>query len=169
MDRLLDTAAGSVTYRDIRDSIAAEVRAEMRNPVVETFRNLRRMDAYEIANFDPLRPIRLGESFVAPDDFDDFDDSSVDSATGGRKPRSPNRYFYRIGEYETSTFYREFLSNQPVRSPCGRMVTLREMTDKTSRDSKSSFRAWFRMPLFKVLEIVDPFIAEGWVGLTHHC
>jgi hypothetical protein len=25
------------------------------------------------------------------------------------------------------------------------------------------------MPLFKVLDIVDRFIAEGWVGLWHHC
>jgi hypothetical protein len=138
----------------------------MHDPVVETFRNLWRMDAYEIVNFDPLRPSLLGESFVAPDDFDDL---SVDSTTGGRKPRSPNSYFYRIGEYETSTFYREFLSDQLVRSPCGRMIILREMTDRTSRDPKSSFRAWFCMPLFKVREIVDRFIAEGWVGLTHHC
>jgi len=159
MDRLFDTATGSVTYRDIRDAIAAEIRADIRNPVVETFRNLRRMNQSEIMDFDPLRPSLLGESFVAPDDLDDY--SSVGSDMGGRKPRSPNRYFYRIGEYESSTFYREFLSDQPVRSLCGRMITLREMTDRTSRDPKSSFHVWFRMPLFKVLEIVDRFIAEG--------
>jgi len=126
------------------------------------------MNRSEIMNFDPLRPtFLLGESFVAPDDLDDY--SSDGSAMGGRKPRLPNRYFYRIGEYESSTFYREFLSDQPVRSSCGRMITLREMTDQTSRDPKSAFRAWFRMPLFKVLEIVDRFIAEGWIGITHHC
>jgi hypothetical protein len=33
----------------------------------------------------------------------------------------------------------------------------------------STFRAWFRMPLYKVVEIADRFILEGWIGLSHHC
>ncbi len=74
-----------------------------------------------------------------------------------------------IGQYETSSFYKEFLSDEPVRAPSGRMVSVREMTDHMSRNPKSSFRSWFRMPLFMVTSIVGRFIAEGWVVLTHHC
>jgi hypothetical protein len=38
-----------------------------------------------------------------------------------------------------------------------------------SRNSKSAFRAWFQMPLYKVEELVDRFIREGWATVTHHC
>ncbi len=48
-------------------------------------------------------------------------------------------------------------------------MSVREMTDHTSRNPKSSFRTWFRVPLFMVSCIVGRFIAEGWAGLTHHC
>jgi hypothetical protein len=94
-----------------------------------------------------------------------------ESVTGREKPRlcvSP-KYFHRIGQYETSSFYEEFLLDERVRAPSGRMVSVREMMDHTSRNPKSSFRSWFRMPLFMVSSIVGRFIAEGWVGLTHHC
>ncbi len=91
--------------------------------------------------------------------------------TGREKPRlcaSP-KYFHRIGNYETSSFYKEFLLDEHVRVHNGRMVSVREMTDHTSQNPKSSFRSWFRMPLFMVSSIVGRFIVEGWVGLMHHC
>jgi hypothetical protein len=123
------------------------------------------MSAQEIARFDPIRPF-LGLPLVDPDDSDA---SSIDSAMGRRKPRSANRYFYKIGKYETSTFYCEFLSDDLIRSTSGRTVTVRETTEHTSLNPKSTFRAWFRMPLSKVAKIVDCFINEGWICLTHHC
>jgi hypothetical protein len=95
MDDLLDPASGSVGYRDICSAKAAGIRSEMRDPELDTFRNLRRMTADKIEHFDPIRPM-LGDPFV---DRGDFDDSSVNSATGRRKVRSPNRYFYQIGNY----------------------------------------------------------------------
>ena len=76
---------------------------------------------------------------------------------------------FKIGEYETSTFYCEFLSDELIHSPSGRMVRVRETTKHTSLNPKNSFRAWFHMPLSKVGEIVDRFITEGWIVLTHHC
>ena len=97
--------------------------------------------------------------------------SGEDSATDSENPRlraSPT-YHYRLGQYETSSFYREFLSDELVRAPSGRMVSVREMTDQTSRNPKSSFRSWFRMPLFMVSSIDGRFIAKNWVSLTHHC
>ncbi len=49
------------------------------------------------------------------------------------------------------------------------MVTVREMTDEMSRNPKSCFRSWFRIPLYMVCDIVDRFIAEGWIQISHHC
>ncbi len=120
MDCLFETATGSITYWDIRNAIASEVQAEISDPVVKTFQNLWRIDRSEIMNFDPFRPSQLGKSFVAPDDLDD--NLSVDSAMGGWKLHSPNRYFYRISKYESSTFYCKFLYNQPVCSLCGHII-----------------------------------------------
>ncbi len=43
------------------------------------------------------------------------------------------------------------------------------MTEHLSLKPLSTFRAWFRMPLYKVVEIANRFILEGWIGLSHHC
>ena len=43
------------------------------------------------------------------------------------------------------------------------------MTAHISKNPQSAFRAWFRMPLFKVVEIADRFVMEGWLRLSHHC
>ena len=93
---------------------------------------------------------------------------SSDEGDSERVCASP-QFFYTIGEYETSSFYREFLSDEAVRSSHGRMVTVREMTDEMSRNPKSCFRSWFRIPLYMVCEIVDRFIEEGWIRISHHC
>ena len=170
LDDLLDSPGGSFTYQDVRAAVIAVVRSEICDPVVMAFQSLRRMSGNEIAHFDPLRPSPPGVPLLHPDYYSDYP-SDEDSATGREKTRcraSPN-YYHRIGEYETSSFYREFLSDELVRASSGRMVSVREMTDHTSRNPKSSFRSWFRMPLFMVSSIVGRFIAEGWVGLTHHC
>jgi hypothetical protein len=166
MDYLLDSAGGSVTYRDIRSAVAKEIHLEMRDPEVDAFRNLHRMnDPYEIMRFNPISP-SLGNSLVDPGDSDY---SSIDSATVSRMPCRPKGYFYKIGEYKTSTFYRKFLSDELICLPSGRMVTVRDTTEHTSLNPKSSFWAWFRMPLSKVSEIVDCFITKGWIVLMHHC
>ena len=146
LDNLLDSPGGSVTYQDVRAAVIADVRSEICDPVITAFQSLRRMSGDEIAHFDPLRPSPPGVPLLHPDS--DYP-SDEDSATGREKPRyrpSPD-YYHTIGEYETSSFYREFLSDELVRASSGRMVSVREMTDHTSRNPKSSFRSWFRMPL----------------------
>ena len=143
LDDLLDSPGGSVTYQDVRAAVIADVRSEICDPVVTAFQSLRRMSSDEIARFDPLRPSPPGVPLLHPDYYSDYP-SDEDSATGREKPRcraSPN-YYHRIGQYETSSFYREFLSDELVRSPSGRMVSVREMTDHTSRNPKSSFRSF---------------------------
>jgi hypothetical protein len=43
------------------------------------------------------------------------------------------------------------------------------MTEHLSLKPLSTFRAWFHMPHYKVVEIANRFILEGWIGLSHHC
>ena len=127
------------------------------------------MSADEIAHFNPLHPLPLGGPVVDPDGFDySSDDSLLDREK--LRLRSSPKYYYTIGNYESSSFYCEFLSDEAVRAPNGRMVSVREITEEImSCNSKSSFRSWFCMPLYKVTDIVSRFLAEGWIGLSHHC
>ena len=123
------------------------------------FRNVRRMTVEDLDRFDPTDPLTSND--------EELDGSPIQIML--RKVCAANSYVYKIGEYESSTYYRQFLSDKLVRTPGGRRITVRHMTDRISRMPKSTFRAWFRMPLFKVVEIADRFIAEGWLGLSHHC
>ncbi len=169
-DNLLDSPVGSITYQDVRAAVIADVRSEICDPVLAAFLSLRRMTGDEIERFDPLHLSPPVAPHLHPDSYSDYP-SAKDSATDSENPRlcaSPT-YHYRIGQHETSSFYREFLSDELVCAPSGRMVSVREMTDQMSWNPKSSFCSWFHMPLFMVSSFVGRFIAENWVGLTHHC
>ena len=168
MENLFDTPSGPVSHRDVRAAVAEEIRSLLYDPVVEAFRSLRRMSANEISSFDPLCPSLHGRPFVDPDDSDcSSNDRSTISET--QRFRTSPKFFYTIGDYESSTFYCEFLSEVVVRAPSGRMVSVRNMTEEMSLKPTSSFRSWFRIPLYMVSDIVSRFIAEGWIGLSHHC
>ncbi len=168
MDNLFDAPSGPVLHRDIRAAVTEGICLVLHDPVLEAFRNLRRMSADKIARFNPLHPSPPGNPIVGTDRFDySSDDSSEDRGT--QHFRTSPKYFYTIGDYESLTFYSNFLSDEVIRAPNGRMVTVREIMDETSRNPKSSFRSWFRMPLYMVSDIVSRFLAEGWIGLSHHC
>ena len=170
LDDLLAAASGPVSHRDIRAAVAEDIRSELHDPFVDAFCNLRRMTTDEILRFDPLCSLAPGDR-VAVSDWFGYSSGEDSSDKGGRSERvhAPPKFFYTIGEYETSSFYCEFLSDEAVRSSNGRMVTVRVMTYEMSRNPKSCFRSWFRIPLYMVCDIVDRFIAEGWIWLSHHC
>jgi len=110
----------------------------------------------------------LGGPVVDPDGFDySSDDSLLDREK--LRLRSSPKYYYTIGDYESSSFYCKFLSDEVVRAPSERMVSVREITEEMSRNPKSSFCSLFRMLLYEVTDIVSCFLAEGWIGLSHHC
>ena len=158
-------------YQDVCAAVIEDVRSEICNPVFVAFQSLCRMTGDEIDHFDPLCSSPPGIPLLHPHSYSVHPSSDKESVTGREKPRlraSP-KYSHRIGNYETSSFYKEFLSDERFRAHNGRMVSVREMTDHTSQNPKSSFRSWFRMLLFMVSSIVGRFIAEGWAGLTHHC
>ena len=86
-----------------------------------------------------------------------------------RKTHAPRSYHYTIGDYETSTYYIKFLSNRTVHVPFNSDRTVRELTHRLSKNPKSIFRAWFRMPLYKVELLSQRFADEKWVTCSHHC
>jgi hypothetical protein len=147
MDDLFDspTTSSSIRYQDVRSAIVAGIRLEMHIPDLFMFRNVRRMTVEDLDRFDPTDPLALNN--------EELDGSPIQIKQ--RKVRAANSYFYKIGEYESSTYYRQFLSDGLARTSGGRRITVRHMTDRISRMPKSTFRAWFRMPLFKVVEIAD--------------
>jgi hypothetical protein len=168
MDKLFDTPSGPISHQDVRAAVAEEISLVMYDRVVNAFRSLRQMSANEIAHFNPLCPSQPGGPVVDPDGFDYSSGDSLLDREKSRLRTSP-KYYYTIGNYESLSFYCEFLSDEVVRAPSGRMVSVREITEEISGNPKSSFCSWFRMPLYKVTDIVSRFLAEGWIGLSHHC
>ena len=104
-----------------------------------------------------------------PDDFDCSFDKDSSTIRGKQHFCTSPKYFYTIGDYESSSFFCKFLSDEVVRTPSGRMVSVRNITEETSCNPRSSFCSWFGIPLYMVSDIVSRFLAEGWIGLSHHC
>jgi hypothetical protein len=166
MDSIFDANGRFIRYPELRSAVAERISLEMTDPEVEEFRNLRQMTFSQLEHFDPMSPgPRNIDADVDPDEENSADEVSFKRNKG----HAPKRYHYRIGKYEESTYYCQFLSDKLVRSPSGRNVTVREMTEHLSLKPLSTFRVWFRVPLYKVVEIADRFISEGWIGLSQHC
>ena len=126
-------------------------------PEIELFRNMRH---FTIEQWDAYN-ISMGDLEIDSHNNNDDDDG------GGDHPKK--RKTHKIGEYKSSTYYTKFLSDHVIKAPGGLTVTVREQTQRLSRNPKSTFRAWFRMPLYKVEMLSARFIDVGWVGLSHHC
>jgi len=133
-------------------------------PEIELFRNMRH---FTIKQWDAYN-ISTGALDIDSLNNNDDDDGGDDHPKK-RKTHSPRSYHYKIGEYKSSTYYTKFLSDHVIKAPGGLTVAVREQTQRLSRNPKSTFRAWFRMPLYKVEMLSARFIDEGWVGLSHHC
>lgn len=97
--------------------------------------------------------------------FDGWYDSLEGSADNDdevpqtRKKRLPNLYPYQLGDVYQSNWYRKYL-HEDVRH---KTYVL------SSRDRFGEFRCHFRMPLFKVDDLVDMFLDKGWIHKTKHC
>ncbi len=78
LDNLFATASGPVLHRDIRATVAEDIRSKLHDPFLDAFSNLRRMTADEISHFDPLRSSAPGGCVAVLDRFDysSGDDSS---------------------------------------------------------------------------------------------
>jgi hypothetical protein len=145
------------------------IREEMVDPKIDMFRNLLWMTVDKIERFDP----KLG-GIVEEIDGGlvrniNAEDGCANRTKKKRKDYIENCYRYKIGRYELSTYYRQFLSVKIICTPCGSLCSVWVMTEHISRNPRSIFPCWFCMPLCKVGEIADRFISEGWLSLLHHC
>ena len=164
------------------DSMDCSARATLRDELASetsfSFRQLRRELCPEIELFRNIRSLTMDEWDAFSTSTGEFEMSrSGDEALDKNNPRpkkkrkihSPRSYHYTIGDYASSTYYLKFLSNNTVRVPFHRDCTVREQTHRLSKNPKSIFRAWFRMPLYKVELLSQRFLDEKWMKLSHHC
>ena len=126
LDNLVTATSGPVLHRDIRAAVAEDICSKLHDPVLDAFIDLRRMTADEISPFDPLHSSVPGGSVAVSDLFDYSSGEDSSDERGSQRVRASPKFFYTIGEYETSSFYCEFLSNEAVGASNGRMVTVRE-------------------------------------------
>ena len=146
--------------------VVAWLKREVDDEEVSRFRNLRSLSASDWEKFNC-------STGVFDDDDDDDDDDRGGRAKRKKKKRKVNArrsYHYKIGDLKTSTYYTKFLSDSIVRVPGGvSECTVRELSRNISRNPKSNFRSWFRMPLYKVEELASRIVTEKVITLSHHC
>ena len=99
-----------------------------------------------------------------------LDENGEASDERKRMAHARRSYHYMIGNYEESTFFQKYLSNELISVPgSGEKISVRQHTMQQSLKNLNSFRSWFHLPLYKVEEIADRFITNGWTCQSHHC
>jgi hypothetical protein len=161
MDDILDSGSGSICYRNLRSAIAKGIREAMVDPEIDMFCNLWQMTVDKIERFDP----KLGGIVEEIDGGlvrnNNAKDGHVNRTKKKRTDCIENRCRYKIGKYELSTYYCQFLSDKIICTPLESSCSVRVMTEHISWNLHSIFCSWFCMPLCKVVEIADCFISEG--------
>jgi len=153
-----------------RHRMRLELQRELAIPEVSFFRNIRSLSLDQWDSFNPA----TGELEMLGDGGDDGggDSEGDDDPQPPKKQRkihAARSYHYKIGDYKTSTYFTKFLSDRVVRVPGGNDCTVRDQTRRLSRNPKSTFRSWFRMPLYKVEALSQRFLDEQWIKLSKHC
>ena len=142
-----------------RKRVKEEIFAEMFDPNIILFCNLCRL------MFSELENLNCASGALAPLD----NNPNPSPPKKKQKIHKRRAAHYSIGEYYSSTYYSKFLSNTVVRVPGKSDSTIRQLTRDLSLNPKSTFRAWFRIPLYKVEQIVERLLTEKIITLSHHC
>ena len=156
----------------IREELAREIptlsqvkeslRKELDDPEISLYRNIRHMT---LAQWDTFN-MRSG-MFEIP--LEDIGRPQAPVSKKKRKVHARRSYHYKIGQYETSPYYKNFLSDEIVRIPGANDNTVRNQAKRLSLNPKSSFRSWFKMPLYKVEALAAQLIADEVIHLSRHC
>ena len=154
-------------YKRVRQELLAEIR----DPKVSLFQNLRSLTSADWENLNCATGRFEPSADNDADDADDDGDLDHSRRRKKKKRKIPvcRSYHYKIGEYFTSTYYVKFLSDSMVCVPGESDATVREVTRKQSLNPKSTFRSWFRIPLYKVEELCERILLEKILTLSHHC
>ncbi len=153
------------TYKRVRQELLAEIR----DPEVSLFRNLCSLTFTDWENLNCATGTFEPSAAAANAEDDENPDPARRRQKKKRKIHTRCSYHYKIGEYYTSTYYTKFLSDSVVRVPGVSDATVREVTRSQSLNPKSTFRSWFRIPLYKVEEICDRMLSEKILTLSKHC
>ncbi len=76
---------------------------------------------------------------------------------------------YKIGKYEMSPYYVNYLSDEIIQLPGVHTDTVQNQTLWLSLNAKSAFHSAFKMPLYMVEALVARIVEGGIVKLSHHC
>ena len=159
-----------------RAHVVAGLKREVVDEDVSRFCNLRSLSVSDWEKFNCSTGVfedSIGVMENYSDDDDDDDGLRGDSGTKKRKKKrkvhARRSFHYKIGALKTSTYYEKFLSDRVVSVPGASDSTVRELSRKISLNPKSTFRSWFRMPLYKVEQLASRIVSEKVITLSHHC
>lgn len=148
------------TLAQVKESL----RKELDDPEISMFRNIRHMTAAQWDTFNT----HSGMFKILLDKADDID-LAQQLSKKKRRAHARRSYHYKIGRYETSPNYMNYLSNDIVQIPGANDDTVRNQAKRLSLNPKSTFRSWFKMPLYKVETLVAQLVADEIIHLSHHC
>ena len=149
--------------------VVANLKREVGDDEVSRFRNLRSLSASDWEKFNCSTGVFDDTMYDDDDDEGGGKKSKKNNNKKKRKVHAPRSYHYKIGNLKASPYYTDFLSDSVIRVPGASDCTVRELTRKISLRQKSTFRSWFRMPLYKVEQLASRLVIEKVLTLSHHC
>ena len=153
-----DLARELPTLAQVKESL----RTELDDPEISMFRNIRHMTSAQWDTFN-------AHSGMFENPIDVIDPAQQLSKKK-RRAHARRSYHYKIGRYETSPYYLNYLSNDIVQIPGAIDDTVRNQANRLSLNPKSIFRSWFKMPLYKVETLAAQLVvADEIIHLSHHC
>jgi hypothetical protein len=158
-------------FTSIREEVAREVptlrqmqddlKKELEDPEISLLRNIRHLSVAELECLDVHSGV-----FEIPGGTMEGEHLLSQKK---RKIHARRSYHYKIGKYESSPYYINFLSDEIVLVPGANDDSVRNQTKRLSLNPKSAFRSWFRMPLYKVESLAAQLVNEEIISLSHHC
>ena len=138
-----------------------ELRDEVIDPEIKMFRNFRHLSVEQLDTFN----FDTG-MFEIPR----YDEEGEDPmTTTQRNVHARRSYHYKIGQFETSPYYVNYLSDDVIDIPGAHKDTVRNQTLRLSLNPKSAFRSAFKMPLYMVESLASRIVEEEFLTISHHC
>ena len=135
------------------------LRKELDDPEIALFRNIRQLSLSEWDNFNTHSG--MFEIQRPP--------PAAQKKKKQRKVHARRTYHYKIGQYQTAPFFMNYLSDDIVKIPGANDDTVRIQARRLSLNRKSSFRSWFKMPLYKVETLAAQIVDDEIIHLSKHC
>jgi len=134
---------------------------EVIDPEIKMLRNFRHLSLEQLDAFN----VDTGVFEIPP-----YDEEGEDPAMMTKRNVHARRsYHYKIGQFKTSPFYVNYLSDAIINIPGAHRDTVRNQTLRLSLNAKSAFRSAFKMPLYMVESLAVRIVEAEIVMISHHC